>query len=327
MRMLRWTLRVAALVVAATTASPAVAATTPGAGSRAYATTDGQTIAISFAPGYTPDATVAQSYADFLGSLPHGTELSKLRILITTPDDVRKRCGGRDGTLACYTSSNSTMTVPGQPANAFGVATNYIIAHEYGHHIATNRSNPPFDSRDYGPKYWASHEMVCNHVIEKRLFPGNEGANYLRNPGEAWADTYAHLAFPDVRWQYSSLLKPDATAYELARKDVLTPWTKPATKTFKGRFTPTTANARRFEFKLNLDGAMTVRLRGPKGTDYNLALLSGGKVEERTRTAGSRDRISYPDGACRQRPAETITVSVTRATGSGPFTLNVTYAV
>jgi len=298
----------------------------PGA-TAAYATPDGQTVDVTFAPGYTPDPAVAQSYVDYLGSLPHGSELAKLHVLLATPEDVLKRCGGNDGTLACYTAANHTMTVPGQQVDSnTGVTTNYVIAHEYGHHIAAFRDNPPFETLDYGPKYWASYGMVCNRSIERKLFPGDERGNYLRNPGEAWADTYAHLAFPDVSWQYSALLRPDATGDALARKDVLTPWTKSVSKTFKGTFTATSSNARRFSFMLTLDGTMTVQLKGPAGTNYDLALLSGGKVEDRTRTAGSGDRISYPDGACRQRPSETITVSVARRHGSGPFTVKVSYA-
>lgn len=330
MRMLRSTLRVAALAgcAALAIAATASAASSPQPGSStAYATADGHTVDVAFAPGYTPDPAVAQSYVDFLGSLPHGSELSKLKMLITTPPDVLRRCGGRDGTVACYSASTNTMTVPGQQVESIsGVTTNYVIAHEYGHHIAAHRDNPPFETLDYGPKHWASYQMICNRAINGRLHPGDERANYLRNPGEAWADTYAHLAFPAVPWRFSSLLTPDATSYALARKDVLTPWTKRVTKTFRGTFSPTSGNARRFSFKLTLDGTMTVRLNGPAQANYDLALLSGGKVEDRTRKAGSEDRISYPAGACRERAAETITVSVTRRQGSGPFTLKVTYA-
>jgi hypothetical protein len=300
--------------------------TSPGS-TAAYATPDGQTVDVTFAPVYTPDPVVAQSYVNYLASLPHGSELSKLHVLITTPQDTQTRCGGIDGTLACYTAGNHTMTVPGQQIQSGdGVTTNYVIAHEYGHHIASLRNNAPFDALNYGPKYWSSYELVCNRAIEKKLFPGNERGDYLRNPGEGWADTYAHLMFPAVSWQFSKLLTPNADSSAAARKDVLTPWTTQLSKTFKGTFTPSSSNARRFSFQLTLDGAMSVKLSGPKASNYDLALLSGGKVEDRTHAAGSHDHIDYADGACRQRPFETITVSVTRHHGSGPFTAKVSYA-
>src|SRR4051812_33166337 len=155
----------------------------------AYRTADGLTVSVQFSRSYDPDPEVAQSYVDFLTSLPHGAELGRLRVYIATPNEVRKACGGVAGTLACYDPSADTMTVPGEQIadDGSGVTTSYVVAHEYGHHVATHRSNPPFLALNWGPKRWASQELVCINVIRGRLFPGDEGERYLANPGEAWA--------------------------------------------------------------------------------------------------------------------------------------------
>ncbi len=98
------------------------------------------------------------------------------------------------------------------------------------------------------------------------------------------------------------------------------------TKTFTGNFTATSKNTRHYTFSLKLDGEMSVVLKGPKKTNYDLALVSRGKVEARTTLANSQDSIKYPDGACREVPTEKITLSVSRKHGNGPFTVDVSYA-
>jgi len=291
---------------------------------RAYATPDGISIPVSFAPSYTPSPDVAQTYVDFLGSLPHGTELSKLKLLLAPPTDVQRDCGGENGVLACYDSQSHEMVVPGeQIENQSGVSTSYVIAHEYGHHIAAFRSNPPFPTVDVGPKYWASYEKICDRTLAGRLAPGDEGQYYLLNPGENWAETYARLVYPNERWRFTSLLKPDAGALAAARRDVLEPWTASVTKTFTGSFGG--GNVRRFSFPLTLDGALSVRLHGPSRARYDLAVSSLGKTRGRTSGHAARDTLSW-QAACRQRRTENVTVTVSRRSGAGPFRLAVTYA-
>jgi hypothetical protein len=292
-----------------------------------YPTKAGSAVNVAISDGYGGQLsqTVAQSYVDFLDSLDHGPELAKLFIVIAPPSEVLSSCGGQDGTLACYNSATSTMVVPGeQSSSSSGVTTSYVIAHEYGHHIAANRSNAPFNAFAFGPKYWASYERVCDGALNDKLAPGDEGMFYASNPGEGWAETYAQLKYPDVGWQFTSLLKPDEGAFAAARRDVLTPWSSRVTKVFKGSFARTGSNSRRFGFNLTLDGALSVRLTGPGKTNYNLVLTSDAGGRGTTTRAGSRDSLSY-DAICRQAATERLTVAVKRVKGSGPFTVRVQY--
>src|SRR3954468_6874810 len=205
----------------------------------AYQAPDGTTVQVSFDAAYREDPAVAQTYVDYLGGLPHGAELSKLKLLLAPPSAVTEECGGVEGVLACYDGRTHEMIVPGEPTSTdSGVSTAYVITHEYGHHIASYRDNPPFKALDWGPKYWSSYKLICNYVLDGRLAPGAEATFYRATPGEGWAETYARLTYPEQPWTFSSLLKPDEAALAAARKDVLTPWTAPVSQDYVGRFTP-----------------------------------------------------------------------------------------
>ncbi len=295
---------------------------------RTYPTKEGGTVAVAISDGYNGQVsgTVAQSYVDFLDSLQHGPELSALRIVIAPPTEVVTGCGGAEGTLACYDSGTQIMLVPGeQTSSSSGVTTSYVVAHEYGHHIAANRSNAPFDAFRFGPKYWASYERICNGASRGVLAPGNEERFYTSNPGEAWAETYAQLKYPDVEWQFTPLLKPDQGAFDAASRDVLNPWYHPVTKVFTGSFGQRGSNTKRFNFDLTLDGSLSMKLRGPRKANYDLVISSNGKSQGRTTKAGSRDSVAY-EAACRTSPVEHVTVAVKRVLGAGAFTLRVKYA-
>jgi hypothetical protein len=291
-----------------------------------YGTPDGQTVPVRFSRSYTEDPAVAQSYVDFLGGIPHGSELSKLKLLLAPPDEVVRLCGGGEGVLACYDGASHEMIAPGeQTATVEGVSTAYVVTHEYGHHVAAFRSNTPFAALDFGPKFWASYEKVCDHVLGGRLAPGSEGRFYLQNPGESWAEAYARLVYPNERWRFTRLLRPDAGALEAARRDVLEPWTKPAVATFRGRFTRTGPDVKRFTFPLTLDGALRVQLHGPSRARYDLRVSSLGETRGRTTGNAARDRLTWR-AACRERRNETIAVWVSRRSGTGAFSVDVTYA-
>ncbi len=296
---------------------------------QSYTAPDGINVAAAISSRYatTLSESVVQSYVDFLDSLDHGPELGTLRIYIAPPDEVTADCGGQDGTLACYDSNTKIMYVPGEEEDtgSSGVTTSYVVAHEYGHHIAAARSNPPFNAFAYGPKYWASYEMVCNRAQQGQLAPGNEQQYYLSNPGEGWAETYAQLKYPGVEWQYTPLLQPDAGAFAAAKRDVLNPWEAGVTKLFKGSFGRGGTSSKRYSFDLTLDGALRMTLHGPRATNYNLKISSNGRSEGGTTSSGSRDSVSY-QAACRQDQLEHVTVAVKRVKGSGPFTLRVNYA-
>jgi hypothetical protein len=187
--------------------------------------------------------------------------------------------------------------------------------------VASWRSNSPWDALDWGGKHWASAERVCANVRRGLLFPGNQGAHYFEDPGEGFADTYAHLHYPGAPWYYSELMRPDARSLAAVRRDVLHPWTAPRTRTFRGRLGPR-RKARSFHIKVRLDGDLQLDLAAPGGAVYEVSAETPGFA------AGERLRDGKGFGVewCRRRKVDHVELTVRRRSGSGPFVLRASWA-
>lgn len=270
------------------------------------------TIPVTIANSFKGDPNVAGTYAAFIGTLPHGSEINSLKVTVVPAAEINSDCGGGDGDgiLACYSGDDQTMVVPGDAPQDSSVSVDYVIAHEYGHHIARHRSNAPLPAIDFGPKRWSSYELVCGRTDDGKLAPGDEGSNYAYNPGEAWAETYARLVFPQQAWQLAPLLAPDAGAYLAAAADVTQPWKQRVSTTFAGSGTKT------FELPITLDGAFTLQA---SRTPSEIVVKSGAQLVDRVH---DRKRIHYKI-ACRDKQTETLRITVKT---TGKYTLKASYA-
>jgi hypothetical protein len=280
------------------------------------------------AGGVNPD--LAAAYVGYLDSIPHGSELPRLLIQVASVDQVAGLCGGleREGILACYEPRKNRMNVPnvGLDATSGPYSLRYVLTHEYGHHIAHHRANPGFrgGAEDWGPKLWSSQQMVCNGVRHGQLFPGVERptSRYLANPGEAWAEAYARLVFPDQPWTFTGRLAPDGVALDATRRDVVEPWTK---NRGVAAFTMSAKHhTQRFAIPLSLDGTVKVLVRGPRHSRVGVRARFNGRTLGSAHSRGRTESASIRR-VCRSAPTQTLGLTVARHGGRGPTKVLVSY--
>jgi hypothetical protein len=281
---------------------------TARASTTSFRTADGVSIPVAVSTAYTPDPAVEQGYVTFLGGLVHGSELGKLSVYIATPGQIENDFCGQ-GALACYIGDEERMYVPGVNQHS-DPPVEFLIAHEYGHHVELNRSNAPWSAYDQGTKRWATYEDVC--ALERRH---KAKTNYYDDPSEAFAESYADMQFPGVDFIYTDLLAPDKGAFNAIRADVLGPWSGPRTTTLHGSFGSGGMSSRSFKVATPLDGSASFVLTAPAGASYRLRVLAGARAQKH-RALRSAASAGYT--ICGTRSA---TVQVARVSGSGPFSV------
>ncbi len=282
----------------------------------------GERVTIEISDAYAPEAVSAQRWADFFAALVHGDELGSVTVRIGTPAEVGHVCGS--GALGCYHAG--VIVLPGEPSE--GVPPEEIARHEYGHHIAANRSNAPWRALEWGTKRWASLVGVCARTAAGQLFPGGGGFRYGLAPGEGFAEAYRVLderraGASTFAWSIvDRLFFPDSAHLDAIERDVRQPWTGPIVRTTRARFVRGGAVRRRLGLDTPLDGTLAASLTAPAGRLDDLELVDrDGTVLARGLWAGARTRrLSYE--VCGQRA---LALRITLRGRPGPFALSVAY--
>jgi hypothetical protein len=267
-------------------------------------TSTGETVDVQVSTALPADTSTPQNWAEFLTGLTHGPEISLLTAYIVTFDEAQQICGSN--ALGCY--GHDELVAPGELELA-DATPEEVVRHEYGHHIALHRLNTPWEAIDWGPKRWASAMDVCAHVGRREAFPGDEGAaNYSRNPGEAWAETYRLMTegkagITTATWPIiSQSFYPTAAALQAAEKDVVSPWVKPRTIAFTRVFGKKTAKVWWIRLATPLDGDLEVSATVPNGATSEVALVGADRrtVVRRAQWVGQRvERLA--GSVCGQR--------------------------
>ena len=239
----------------------------------ARTTATGETVTVYVSASLPAELGTPQSWADFLAGLVHGRELSNLTAYIGTLTEIGEMCGPH--ALGCY--GGNRMAAIGQ--RAFGISAEEVVRHEYGHHVAGNRVNPPWTAIDWGPKRWASQASICRRAAGGGIFPGDEGDNYQLNPGEAWAETYRIMVEKKVGaigsgWGLVDLsFLPDDAALDAAERDVIQPWTATTRSMFRTRFTAKGKRVWSIPITTALDGDVAITLGLPRGGVHDAVLV------------------------------------------------------
>jgi hypothetical protein len=237
----------------------------------------GETVAIAVTAACAASCTAAdpQQIANTLGTFIHGPEMGLLTVQLDTPSQIEFDCGY--GAQACYYGGESKIVLGGNgDPTPDGASREFVLAHEYGHHVARHRESPsPFPAAiDWGTARWSSYEHVCQRSRAGSLFPGNEGLHYFRDPGEAFAESFARLHFPEsgVPWRWVRALAPDAGAFEAIREDTLDPWLGRTPLKLRGRVPRRRERPVVRTFGTPVDG--TVSLRPASRSRFGLDLLN-----------------------------------------------------
>ena len=242
--------------------------------------------------------TDPQRIASFIGTLIHGPEVSLLTVQLDTEFQLGFDCGF--GAEACYFTGENKIVIGGyEVMDGDGATLEFVLAHEYGHHVAAHRDMPaPFgEAVDWGTARWASEENVCNGKQRGRLFPGDEGENYFENPGEAFAEAFAHNRFPElsIRWRYLGSLKPTPASLQAIREDTLSPWRGRTSFVLSGRVPARGEGAAVEPLRTPLDGKVSLRPVSLRGHGYELALRSrAGRLLRSSRPSlGPQHQLDY----------------------------------
>jgi hypothetical protein len=286
-----------------------------------FAVAGGEHVELHISARYPESGALAQQWVDFFGRLPHGPELSLARVYIAPLDQVSELCYS-DQVVGCY-GAQTIVTVGDTGA---GYSPTSIAAHEYGHHIAANRTNAPWAAGDWGTKRWASVLGICARVATGTAFPGDEGANYSLNPAEGFAESYRVVVETNgtalgFEWPLvDPSFHPTAESLASLREDMFHPWVGPTARTIRGTF----LRRRRIwstQVATPLDGDLRVRVTVPGSGADDVTLLTGdGRTVLATGTWTSSGGRSAEYRVC---GARSVRVRVTRGGAAARFTLQI----
>ena len=285
-------------------------------------TSTGETVDVRVSDTLPLETSTPEGWAEFLTKLTHGPEMSSLTTFIVSFAEVQEICGSR--ALGCY--GENRLIAPGEVAA--DISPEEVVRHEYGHHIANHRLNVPWVAIEWGPKRWASSANVCAKVSRREAYPGDQGPNYARNPGEAWAETYRLLderkiGITTATWPIvAPSFYPNEAALQAAEQDVLQPWTKSRTTVSTRAFGKRTAKVWWIPLATALDGELRISATMPNGGTHDVALVGANRRTVVKRAQWTGQRVKRLDGSiCGQR---SLFVRVTQQGALGRVRVSVT---
>lgn len=285
-------------------------------------TSTGEVVDVRVSDTLPIETSTPEGWAEFLTRMTHGPEITLLTTFVVTSDEVQEICGSR--AAGCY--GPNRMVVPGEMASE--ISPEEVVRHEYGHHVAYHRVNAPWAAIDWGPKRWASAANVCARVPRQEAYPGDQGSNYARNPGEAWAETYRLMderkaGITTATWPIiAPSFYPSEAALAAAEQDVLQPWTAQRRTTSTRVFGKRTAKVWWIPLTTPLDGDYTISATVPGGGTHEVALVAANRRTVIRRAQWVGQRVKRLEGSiCGQR---SLFVRVTQAGSLGRVRVSVT---
>ncbi len=285
-------------------------------------TSTGEVVDVRVSDTLPVETATPEGWAEFLAGLTHGPELGRLTAYVVTFAEVQQICGSR--AAGCYGANQ--IVVPGETSSE--LTPQAIVRHEYGHHVGYHRNNSPWLAVDWGPKRWASVADVCARVARGEAHPGDQGANYPRNPGEVWAETYRLMderkaGITTATWPIVSPgFFPNDAALRAAEQDVVQPWTAPRTTTVSRMFGKATPKVWWIPVAASLDGDLRISATVPNNGNPDVALVASNRQTVIRRAQWVGQRVKRMSGSiCGQR---SLFVRVTQMGSVGRVRVSIT---
>jgi hypothetical protein len=164
-----------------------------------------------------------------------------------------------------------------------------------------------------------SAASVCARVARNEAHPGNQGANYRLNPGEAWAETYRLMderraGITTATWPIvAPAFYPGEAALQAAEADVLEPWIEPTTTSARRTLGRTARTVWLLPIRTPLDGLLQATVTVPRSGTHEVTLLTANRKTVLARATRSGARVRRVTATvCGQRSV------VLRIARSGP---------
>ena len=159
---------------------------------------------------YPKDDSADQALVDFLATREHGPELGSIQLFVGKPGRGHRASAAAARWSRATPPPSSACTCPARTPRASrpGTRSRTSTGTTSRRRAATTRGTRSTGGRSTGPAPSACAPQCGRRV----LWPGDQGRHYFADPGEGFADGYAHLHYPDVPWQYNPLMRPDAAS-------------------------------------------------------------------------------------------------------------------
>jgi hypothetical protein len=270
----------------------------------------------------------AEWYAAVLRAAPHGDEISSVRVVVASWEELRDTCGKDAG--GCY--ARNVMVVPAEQSEV----TAHVVVHEYGHHLDRSRPVAGVPEPNGTSEWWRARGMA--ELVRVGSVRRNYEVDWDRSIAEIFAEDYARLAGSTGPYRIQWLGPPSETVLQALRADfglgpppavVERPALKPVTFDRSGRLAPKRAWTERFGL-LGPGRRVTARatFTGAAEKKVRAALelrCNGVRVVRRTLAAG---KTTVAIDRRNLGPADRCTVSLTSSSSTTrAFTLRVVLSI
>ena len=267
----------------------------------AYTDASGNNIAI----GTSIDGLDLSYFASILAGIVHGREISELRTLVVAPEQVAEFCGAETTArvVACYAPDNASRLLSGEMVvPSVHPQLEHALVHEYGHHMDNQLLNLGHlgqlcDFGQDGSRRWFFMRNAYDDLLN--LSGCSQEVAYERLLGELYAEDF--VAYNGIEdWHLSAFPPPGPRVLRALATDIRIPFS-PQRRRYSGRLADGYYKPRVLRFKTPV--FLTIRLRGPRGADFDLVLRVPGRRRPIATSVrgGSRERISIVVGAGRYR--------------------------